>query len=373
MVQITHARQRNSDTGAYELVPAVDFDKKTDGQKICFCPDEQCGATLTHYQSYYQTFYSPLNNEPYKLKIAAHFKREPGSPQHDIACTAVEHYAAYQNFSRELGASLGHGAFVFNLNIPTNTFPAPTRQNVDSHIRNFNEAALAEKENKNSPSRKLSAGLNDVKKLAQLLDSTEFDRQYRESIALRNGNKYYKLSDLFEDDALTAFRSHHDMARKCEQRPAIIQFKPIAIGKYHSKKNGTIQGQAVPIKGGDGKDYSVSMMLHCDSPDVYDSVKKEIRNNERSFLVYTDKSYVNLQEFSDKKHAIQDGSAKDNSVLVHLHVKTNHQICAWMPTDGQLELEEAGLELPQIPVSSRETPQAASKNKPDPSLQLNLF
>lgn len=360
MVQITHARLRDDETGKPVRISAANFDKATDGKKLCQCPDPDCSAILTHYKSYLQTFYDLVTNEPYKLKVPAHFKRAEGSPPHSLECTAVDQYTIYQSYARDIGGlSQMHGRFVYNLNIMTNDDTAPVR-----HPRKagdpFNNAATRENKSdgQGHEHRKLSQGLNSVKKLAGLLDHTEFDKEYRESILLRDGRKSYTLAQLFRNDTLALFRERHTQAKNGDApQPVLLQFKPIVLGQFHSKKERTIQGQAVTVRGGDGRDYSVSVKLHCASREIYDSLKQEIRAGKRSFLVYAESATVDLVEFAHKKHEIQQGTAKDRTVFVHVRVGMPQQMTPWVPYDGQLDLQNAGIELPLHMRPPREIPQ----------------
>lgn len=367
MVQITHALVRDEATGKPVKIAAATFDKDADGKKVCMCPDPQCGALLTHYKSYMQTFYDLDTGAPYKLKIPAHFKRMPGSPPHDMSCTTVDDYTIYQNYARTLGAlSQQHGAFVYNLNIMTDARPAPVRTpklasafNGAVEVRENRNGHGHDHANGNGHSRhKLSEGLNDVRKLAGLLDHTEFDRGYRDSIVLRDGARRYTLANLFENDTLKLFRAEHARAKAgANATPLLLQFKPIVLAKYHDRKARTIQGQAVTVHGADGHDYSVSVKLHCGSKEIYDAVKKDIRTGERSFLIYAERSYVDLTEFAHKKMEIQNGKAKDRTVFVHVHANMPQQIAAWTPFNGQLDLEIAGMELPMHQKPAREIPE----------------
>jgi hypothetical protein len=371
MVQITHALIRNDETGEFVKKAADTFDKKTDGKKTCHCPDRNCPAVLTHYSSYMQTYYDLETNEPYKLKIPAHFKRAQGSPLHDISCTAVDSYTIYQNYARDLGGlSQQGGAFVYNLNIMTDPRPAPIRprqtllQKFDGAVevrdnKSADQNAKQNGSNDNNASRKvkLSEGLNHVDKLAGLLDRTEFDKEYRHSILLRDGRKRYTLAEIFENDTVRLFRSAHARTKNKEgATPVLAQFKPIVLAAFHNKKQLTLQGQAITMRGVDGHDYSVSVKLHCGSKEIYESLKKDIRAGKRSFLVYSEDTYVDLIEFAHKKKEIQQGRAQDRAVFVHVHIKMPRQVTAWMPYNGQLDLEGAGMEMPIAPKPPREIP-----------------
>lgn len=357
MVQITHSRIRNPQTGAYdERVAADAFDRETHGKEVCFCPDPHCSATLTCYKSYLQTFYDPETGDAYRLKIPAHYKRKAGSPAHDANCTAVKHYESYQAHARNLGVSLQRGAFIFNLNIPTDDAPAPVRRS-RAYLSAFDAAA---EENKESPTRRrpaLSEGLNDVTLLAGLLDKTEFDRGYRDSIALRDGRKIYTLSQLFEDNPLSLYLDRLEIARvKSMSPPVIVQFKPNMLPKFHSPKSGTIQGQHVYSEGKDGERYSLAMMLHCADRAVYDAVKADIRDGKKSFLIYSQRVYVDREEGTAKNKAIREGSAPDRTFFVHIHITTPKQICEWSPMLPQMGFELAGMDLPAQAKPPKEIP-----------------
>ena len=364
MVQITHARIRDDNTGELVKIAAKDFDKKTDGKKVCHCPDKNCGAILSHVTSYQQNFYDPENREWYKLKIPAHFQRAKGSAPHHESCTAVDAYTIYQGYAREVGGlSQQNGAFVYNLNIMTDNRPAPIRRprlaaafGVAVPVRESNGSAATPNDAKERA--RLSIGLNHVDKLAGLLNKTEFDKHYRHSILLRDGIKRYTLADLFEDDTVRLFRTAHARAKAgAEAMPVLLQFKPIAIAEFHDKKARTFVGQATTMRGADGHNYSVSVMLHCGTEEIFKSMKQAIRAGERSFLLYAENARVDLLEFVQKKKDIHDGRAKDSAVLVHVRIDRPEQMTVWTPFNGQLDLEEAGMDLPIHRKPPRDIPQ----------------
>lgn len=353
MVQITHALVRDDETGELVKIAADKFDKKTDGKKTCHCPDENCPALLTHYQTHMHHYYDEVARKHYKLKIPDYFRVAGKSPPHAPSCTAVVAYSAYQNSARDLGGlSQQNGVFIYNLDVMTNTRPAPNRSRkvLSPEFR----AAAPVRDNKSSSQNdndgkklKLSEGLNHVKGLAKLLDSTEFDRHYRDAILLRDGDRSYTLAGLFVDDTLALFRAEYTRAKKGDgDAPVLLQFKPIEIGRFHSKRDLTIQGLALPIKSVDGNKYYVSVKLHCGSEEIYKSVKENIRRGNNSFLLYTDKATVDIQECERTQSQVQKGEAKDRTVFVHVSVATPQQIMPWKPFDGQLDMEVAGMDLP---------------------------
>lgn len=359
MVQITHARMGVED-GKPVLVSAKTYHKETHGRKPCHCPDANCPAILVHHKKHFQTFYNLTTGDAYKLSIPSFFQRHPKSPPHAPTCTAVDHYAHYQNYARSIaGVGLSHGAFVYNLNIPTKDLPERTKRSARRLSGNFAlHVAPKDVERETYIHRKLSEGISSVKKIAGLLDATEFDRDYRDATLLRDGPRHFTLSRIFKNDIVALFREEGARARNgAAPTPVLLHFKPIVMGKYHSRQDWTIQGQAKSIKGIDGHTYYVSAKLNCGSKDVYEAVKRDIRGGKRSFLIYAECATVDLFEFAQKKKDIQAGNAKDNAVFVHIRINMPEQITPWTPYNGQLDLEQAGMDLPPQPKPPREIPQ----------------
>ena len=349
MVQIAKARYTDPETGEEKEIAASAVDKKRDADIRFVCPDKCCSAELTHYKEHLQTFYDLRTNEPYSLKVAAHFQRKKNSPPHAEACKAVDDYTRLQIFARDAGAlSLQHGAFVFNLNIPTDNAPAPLRhkrrmlgQQFDA-VRGGNVSVSKPEAQHHEDAKEnhapLSKGLNSIEKLAGLLKASAFNPQYRKSILVRTGTSQFTLADIYKDKPIEFYREEHERAKKSEPpRPVLVQFQPIAIGKYHSPHAGTIQGLAAPIMASNGRaKYAVSILLHCGTEEIYKDIKAQITQGARSFLIYAPQAAVNLIELAHKKKEMEIGHPKDNAVFVHVRVDRPEQIMRWSPPDPQL-------------------------------------
>lgn len=350
MVQIAKAWAVNRVTGEEKEIAARDVDKKRDADFDFLCPDKCCRVPLTHYSEHLHTFIDP-DSDPehpraFKLNVASHFRRKAHAPAHDEACKAVDDYTKYQLYARANGGlSHQNGAFVFNLNIPTTSVSPPLRQKPSALTLKFQQRVIDKltmeegvpHQGRGEPR---SIGLRDVEKLAGLLDVSAFDPKYRESILLRDGPRIVRLSEIYKDDPIKFYREEHERARQNDPaNPVLVQFKPIAIGKYHSKQNMTIQGLASPIIASNGKaKYAVSMLLHCGTEKLYEDVKTKIRDGERSFLVFASDAHVNLIELAHKKKEMEIGNQKDNAVFVHLRINRAEQITSWAPPRAQLEL-----------------------------------
>lgn len=352
MVQIANARYEDPASGDMLEISARAVDKDRHGSARFICPDKCCSAELTHYREHIQTYYDPQSGEPYSLKVAAHFQRKKNSPPHDAHCKAVDDYTRLQRYARDSGAlSLQHGAFVFNLNIPTDNAPAPLRRkkhralapsfNAAAKETTSNERKYGDDVNATEKTGPLSRGLNSVEKLAGLLDASAFDPQYRKSILVRAGARRFTLSDIYKDDPIAFYREEHERAKKDRPpQPVLIQFQPIAIGKYHSPHALTIQGQASPITASNGKaKYAVSVMMHCGNEEIYARVKEQIKEGARSFLLYAASANVNLIELAHKKKEMEIGRQKDNAVFVHVRLDRPEQIIAWSPPQAQLSFD----------------------------------
>ena len=353
MVQIAKARYIDPATGEEKEITARAVDRDRDAALHFICPDKCCSAELTHYKEHLQTYYDLRTSEPYTLKVAAHFQRKKNSPPHDAACKAVDDYTRLQIYARNAGAlSLQHGAFVFNLNIPTDNVPAPLRRKRSALGPAFDAArgadvsrtescvpAGAEKE-KHEP---LSKGLNSVEKLAGLLDASAFDPQYRKSILVRAGARSYTLAEIYQDKPIEFYRKEHKRAKRgAPPDPVLVQFQPIAIGKYHSPRALTIQGLATPIAASNGRaKYAVSVLLHCGTEEIYKDLKEKIVQGARSFLIFAPQAHVNLIELAHKKKEMEIGKPKDNAVFVHITVNRPEQITRWSPPEAQLSFHLA--------------------------------
>lgn len=336
MVQIAEARIRDEETGTFKTVPAHKFDKKTDGAKTCHCPDPNCKAVLTHYDSYLQTFYDEQTGEAFRTRVASHFKRLRGSPEHARDCTAVEYYRQYQHVAREFGGiGITEGRFLFNLNIPTDTCEAPLRQNRGNLVRRFSQAVTPAADDQHVP-RKLSQGLNSAEAFADLLDKTAYNPYYRDSIMFRNGKSLFTLNQLYKNDPVKFFNEEQARAQEGKgPQPALIEFKPIAKQKFHFRSSLMIQGEAKRVVE-NGREHYVSIMLHCTNDSMYKQITKAIRAGERSFLIYSEGANVQLLECAQKKKDIANGTAKDKALYVYVPVSTEKQVQAWEPMPAVL-------------------------------------
>lgn len=358
MVQIANAWAVNRKTGEEQDIAARDVDPHSKAHDW-LCPDKCCRIPLTFYSQHNRTFHDPFSGEPFVATVAAHFQRKAHGPDHDKACTAVDDFTKLKLYARESRA-VSHDAdrvFVFNLHIPSSDRPAPLRKQASLVTRHFREKATegttATPENADQiyvstdKPRRHSMGLSSVDKLAKLLDLTAFDPKYRESIVLRAGPQTFALSAIYKDDTVKFYREAHASAKEgADPAPALIHFKPIALAKYHSKRDLTIQGLAAPVLASNGRDrYSVSVQLHCATPEIYAALKADIKSGERSFLVYVPRPYVDLMELAQKKRDMESGRQKDNAVFVHARVGHEGQIVKWSPPDAQMSFRFADLPM----------------------------
>lgn len=358
MVQIANAWAVNRITGEEHDVAARDVDPHSK-EYDWLCPDQCCRIPLTAYSQHVRTFHDPFNEQTFQATVAAHFQRKAHGPDHAPACSAVDDFTKYKLYAREQRA-VSHGedrAFVFNLNIPSSDRSAPTRKRASAVTRHFQEKASSEvagadqifvaAEHRPKPH---SMGLSSVDKLAKLLDLTAFDLKYRESTLLREGPRIHTLSQLYKDDVVRFYREAHARAKDgTDPVPALIHFKPIALAKFHSKRDLTIQGLAAPVLSSNGRDrYAVSVLLHCATPEIYASLKAGIKSGERSFLVYVPSPYVDLMELAQKKRDMADGRQKDNAVFVHARVGHSGQVMAWSPPSAQMAFH-----FPDLPAAAR--------------------
>lgn len=344
MVQIAKAWAVDRKTGEGKEIAARHVDKAAVKDYDWFCPDECCRAPLTHYNQHLQTFQDPESGERFKINVAAHFQRKKGGAAHAEACKAVDDYTKYQLYARAAGGiSHQHGSFVFNINIPTDTLDAPIRKKPSALTQKFQQKALDRAVAESATlAPKIyeprSMGLRDVEKLGGLLDVSAFDPEYRRSIILRDGRRLVTLDKIFKDDPISFYREEHERAKKnSPEEPVLVHFKPIAIGKYHSRQSRTIQGIAAPITASNGRArYSVSVMLHCGNEKIFDDIVNDIKDGNRSFLIYAPRAQVNLIELAHKKKEMEIGKPKDNAVFVHIRADRAEQVAAWTPLDPQL-------------------------------------
>jgi hypothetical protein len=346
MVQITHARIKKGDE--WETISARHHErhKKDFAKTDCYCPDDACPAKLTHYKEHEHTYYDQESLQAFTLKIAPHYKRHVGSPEHAPNCTAVKHYVAYQGYARDLGAlSVGEGAFVINLNIMTDTVPAPLRQNAAILQRPFNASGRRSQDSGHPDAqepKRLSIGLSETSALAQLIERTEFNPEHRKNILMRRHGQTRRLTEIFYDDPVALFRKKLEEQRAgITNAPAAVEFRPIPIPKFHSRRNWSIQGQAVPIISNDGEKYYASMMLHCASEAMFREMQELIKGKQgaRSFLVFSERVYVDGLEVKQKLLDIKAGRQEDTAVFVHLHVSRPEQIHVWNRTPDEPKMD----------------------------------
>ena len=349
MVQIARAWAVDRTTGEGAEISARTVDKKRDADLDYFCPDKCCRIPLSHHKEHLHTFVDPDSGRAFKANVAAYFQRKPNGARHDDACTAVDAYTKYQIFARKNGGeSHERGTFVFNLNIPTNTVPAPDRKRKSALTQKFQNRAfekLTAQSQESAPSSERPApqsqGLANVGKLAGLLEASAFNPKYRESVLLRDGPRLASLSEIYKDKPIEFYREEHARAKRGgPAKPVLVHFEPIAMGKFHSPHDLTIQGLAAPIRASNGKaKYAVSIQLHCGSKSMYDEIREQIRGGARSFLIYAPLAYVSLIELAHKKKEMEIGKPTDKAVFVHVRADRPEQIVRWTPPAAQLSFD----------------------------------
>lgn len=353
MVQIATAWAVNRTTGEEQDIAARNVDPRSKAHDW-LCPDQCCRIPLTFYSQHERTFHDPFNGQTFSATVAAHFQRKANGPDHSSACSAVDDFTKYKLYAREQRA-VSHDAdraFVFNLNIPSSDRSPPLRKRVSALTRHFRDKAI-EGAGAQMPEeggyqiyvapdpkpKPHSVGLSSVDKVAKLLDLTAFDPKYRESTMLRAGPRTFPLSELYKDDMVKFYREAHSRAKQGgESDPALIHFRPIVLGKFHSKRNLTIQGQPASVLASNGRDrYAVSVLLHCATPEIYAALKADIKGGARSFLLYAPSPYVDLMELAQKKLDMAAGRQKDNAVFIHAHIGHSNQLMTWKPPSAQKE------------------------------------
>jgi hypothetical protein len=351
MVQITTARTFNPETGQWgDDLPAEDYDADKHGHLECVCPDPHCSARLQRKGSYHQTFYDSETGEPYRLKIPSHYQRKPGAVEHDEKCEIYLKYGSYQDYCRHIGGlGTSDGAFIFNLNIDSDTQPAPIRERKEDMQDSFSKANGSGEKPDKTRKRRRSEGIKNIDVLATLIEKSAFDSQLRESLLFRragyNGHPTISLSldDLYIEDQVDFFRRAHAATKENRLMTAAFLFKPIKIAKYwHTNKDGTgvVYGQAKPVSDADGNKYYVNIALRVRDKDLFARLKQDVlKGGEGSFLVYSEEIRVDLMSFAHKKMEIIRGTAEDKGVHADVYINTGQQIVPWQPPPMIKEME----------------------------------
>ncbi len=347
MVQMTHARTFNPQTGEWGEISAKAYREKKEkyraledaGQLECHCPDPRCsGVRLSHHDGHMQMFYGDRGS--YQLDIPSHFQRWPGTAAHHPDCEIVKQYGAYQGTMRDLGAlSLGHGAFIVNLNFPTTHSEGPVRRPRNILGGEFRVATT--RETKDSPPREkrvLSHGIKNLNAMAAMIEQAAYDNHFRRNILFRRGSEIFSLEQLYQETPLALFRRAQqvDNQNKAYAR-ALTVFQPAAPREFWQIEKhgpGKIMGQPDVVKGRDGYNHHVAMALHVENRALYYDLKKMFREGFKSFLLYSDKIHIDRAEIRER-NAMAGKGAGQRAFMVHVHVTRPEQIVPWTAPPAQ--------------------------------------
>jgi hypothetical protein len=300
------------------------------------CMDPKCRTGLIPHKSYLSEHYSQSSGEAFRVASAAHFQRAPHAPFHDKDCQEVS-FATYTDNARQAGGmALREGGFLFNLNIKTGVHAPLRLGNGAAQVlgREFRAHTAPLK----TP-RQLSRGISDVGALIKILDDTEFDKDLRQQILLRIGEKKYTLDDLYKKSLAEYFFKEKDLAVEGKTSPpALIHFKPIASPEFHRVRDRTIQGQAVQVQRESGLRHTVSVMVHCADRAMFDHVTGAIQSGARSFALYVERTGIDIPQIRQTTKDIMFGNKTDSAMFLHVTLASADQIRLWTPQSPQLSL-----------------------------------
>ena len=341
MVQMTHARTFNPETGEWGEISAKAYREKKEhyraledsGKLECHCPDPRCdGVRLSHHDGHMQMFYSDTGS--YQLNIPSHFQRWPGTAAHHPDCQIVQQYGVYQGTMRNLGAlSLGHGAFIVNLNFPTTHSEGPVRRPRSIAGSDFRVASAHEQRDAQPREKRvLSHGIKDLKAMGALIEQAAYDNNFRRNILFRRGSQIFTLDQLYLESSLQLFRQARELDLKGKMYArALTVFQPAAPREFwqiEKQGPGKILGQPEVVKGRDGYNHHVAMALHVENRGLYYDLKKMFREGFKSFQLYSEKIHIDRAEIRERNQIATKGDGQ-RAFMVHVHVTRPEQIVPW--------------------------------------------
>lgn len=380
MVQMTHARTFNPKTGEWGEITAKAYKQKKDhfrtleaaGEMECHCPDPRCtGVRVSHHDSHLQMFYGDRGS--YQLNVPSHFQRWPGATPHHPDCEIVQQYGAYQNTMRDLGAlSLGNESYIVNLNVPTQHTEGPVRRPLAPLKKEFRAAAPAIADQSSRDKRPLSYGIKDLKAMGLLIEQAAYNEKFRRNVLFRRANEVLNLDQLYQETPRHLFKvAQEAMKTGRDIIGALTVFQPAALQKFWQMKGkgpGRILGQPEVVKGRDHQNHHVAMTLHVENRDLYHTLKQTFNEGYKSFLVYSDKIYIDPDEIRARNEAQRSG--QDNKAfVVHVHVTRPEQITPWTAPPPQKPMDFLGkplFDLREQPRWNRRRPAAASPSPEQP-------
>lgn len=393
MVQVTRVRVEG--TNAFLSADSFGMATGENGQppfqygahkKACLCPDPQCVARMVHVRAHDQTYYD--EGGAYTLRVAAHFRRHPKSPPHAEKCAIAQAYHRYADQARHFGGSQrGEAGFVYNLNIMTDTRPAPGR----GLARHFPAVKAAPQITARyaasagySARAPWSKGINHIRMLAQLLDETAFDPGLRAENHMRRNSKLLTLAEMYKEDAVALLRAGHSRSKALRDNPSaprswpmLFNFRPIMTPKskeltFWDGKAQSVTGAPQKIEDAKGNAYYISARLNFGSKDLYRSFIKMLRGGEKSFLAYDDRVSVDMEDFMRMKEAMHNKHGHHHAVFVDMHINCAEQILPWTPRGAQMDLS-GRMDMPVTsPHGAERTRGQAKRPSPVSGVQLKL-
>lgn len=257
------------------------------------------------------------------------------------------------------------GAYVVNLNIPAGQTPVNHHRPRINLTQAGDFASSAGAENLSplrrihkphtSPPSTRSQGINHVEALAQMLDSTEFDKGQRAHVILRTGAQGLTLAQAYHGQPVEMYRALFERERSLTREGAdnhnqiaLFHFKPIGDRKFWTKQEDgstTVQGQAEQVRDKDGRHFYVSARINFQTETALRAFEQAYRKDkERSFLVFTETATVDLKDFEAKRKKLDSGQSRHETVFVDTVVFNAAQMTPWAPRSPQMTIDFPDLE-----------------------------
>ncbi|PCJ99061.1 MAG: hypothetical protein COA45_06350 [Zetaproteobacteria bacterium] len=368
----------------WNTLEARDFDKDSHGHMKFFCPcclDKGDMVKLKNPSgSYFQqiTFdivdrdtqepvLDPTTHEP--VTEARRYQIPPRYslfPHEKHTCDLGEQQSQLSQSIKDHGGVVlnsATGTYIVNLNIPAGQEPTQRNRPRTTLTQDggFNNAATnidtapARRQihrSSNTPPKQHSHGVKTVQALADLLDSTEFDKGQRQAVLMRNGGQVITLEQAYHKNTVNMYRDlYHDERQdagnpeKNHNHISLFRFRPNGIKKFWNRgADGSMSVLSHPeqVHDRDGNKFYVSTRLNFQTESTFEAFKEAYEaaetKEDRWFLIYSEHASVNLVEYDAEKQKLEKGTEQSADVHVTATIFSADQIMQWKPRSAQLML-----------------------------------
>ncbi len=385
-VSVSEAKAFNPETDdpgqpeTWASLAAADFNEKQHGQHEFYCPcclDKGDKVRLkrpsgAYYQNIVFDVIDPKTREVMRDQetgeavtenrryfIPPRFSLYPMQRHTCDLATRLNDLASIIKQSNGLTLNSAAGAYIVNLNIPAGQTPIINRPRINlTQSRSFENVAPGEDgpgmlhrihRSQTAPPATRSQGVSHVQALAEMLDSTEFDKGQREHVILRTGAQGLTLKQAYNGQAVDMYRKLFERERQLTREGAdnhnqiaLFHFKPIGDRRFWKKQEDgsiTVQGQAEQVYDKGGRHFYVSARINFQTESAFRAFEHAYRKDkERSFLVFTENASVDLGDYETKRARVDSGLDTHANVFIDTVVHNTAQITPWAPRSPQMTI-----------------------------------